>query len=123
MNTKLKVKRKFKTKTKIILGIIIAIIIFIFMPSGHYLARLTTYEIREQILLLIPIGTYLGDVHYFIDTNENWSIANKASPYRVRVNMGGYRYFVFWTDVIAIWIFDENFKVYDIIVRKDTDMP
>ena len=123
MNIKLKVKRKLKTKTKIILGIIIALIIFIFTPSGHYLARMTTYEIREQLLLLTPIGTYVGDVHYFIDTNENWRILGLALPYRIMVLIGGYRYFVFWTDVDALWIFDENFKVYDIIVRKSTDVP
>ena len=123
MNIKLKVKRKLKTKTKIILGIIIALIIFIFIPSGHYLARLTTYEIREQILLSTPIGTYIEDVYYFIDTNENWRIINTLSPYRIMVIIGGYRYFIFWTDVDALWIFDENFEVYDIIVRKSTDVP
>jgi len=99
------------------------VVIVVIKPSRNPLARMTIEEIREQLLLETPIGTHIEDVSSFVDKNEDWNLIPTMYPYRVWVHLGGYRYFVFWTDVSANWRFDEEFRLVDIVVRKSTDMP
>ena len=98
-------------------------------------------DIRETVLKSIPIGMDMDEVLNIIENNKKWKISHTNHKYgygidkngrpgenndvhvgekSIRANIGSYRN-IFITDVIIYFGFDENSKLIDIAVRKDTD--
>jgi hypothetical protein len=104
--------------------------------------RRSEKSIRRSMLKLTPVGTSMKDVIGVIESNENWDyhiqdngyIFARGTPYRgspintksvvgvksIVVYIGQYRAF-FLTDVSVFYAFDEDSKLIDIAVLKETD--
>ena len=102
--------------------------------------RRSQEHIQEHILNLTPIGMSMEDVIKIIDGKEKWKVWNIKSDGNwnsvpldyedfksisierksIKVLIGEYRT-IFVTSVIIHWKFDENLKLIDITVSKDTD--
>ena len=130
----------------ICIPLLLALIFFGLIMIGYYtqnvdpFLRKTAGEIREELLLLTPVGSGMEGVIQLIDSNESWSwhnryIAPVGAPtdlagrgrvgvHSIRVNLGQYsgnpirRGSLLAIHVTAIWGFDEDSNVVDIQVRK-----
>jgi len=132
-------KKAKKTMLFIFLGLLALIII----PTAFFGLRILfdlsnplrqpMEVIREDLLVLTPIGTNMCDVIRVIEENEAWGwrghIADVGFPadaahtafvgeQSIRVNIGGYTN-IFTTGVVAWWGFDEDSKLLDIRVQKN----
>ena len=89
--------------------------------------------IRESLLSEVPLGSTGEEVLRFIEQHENWRLHDAvtyAHPFAGstggelartrRVHMGRYRSF-FYVDVSAFWRFDEDGKLFYLIVIKTAD--
>ncbi len=109
------------------IGSVFILIIAIYVLLDFNL-RLPSGMIRLRYLISTPIGTNISDVKKYLETNnyENvyvinfgYSIEDQGSYY-IKLNIGDYRW-IFVRSVVGIWIFDENKKLIEIIVRKEID--
>lgn len=102
--------------------------------------RRSQEHIRERMLTLTPIGTSMEDVVKTIEGKEKWKVWNISSDGNwkpltqdsesymdilierksIEVLLGEYRT-IFITSVRVYWEFDEDLKLIDITVKKDTD--
>ena len=129
--------RKIITYVLVVLAIIIMIIIVIALANP---LRKSQEQITKDILKLTPIGTDIKDVVHVIETNEKWEWSGHINPngflkqpappeprttvgtQSIRVLIGDYRN-IFVTSVTVFWGFDENSKLVDVWVWKNTDLP
>ncbi len=94
--------------------------------------KLPTKIIRRRYLISTPIKSNMLYVKRYLKRNNYDGIyisrfgyrtniynARKGSYY-IKANIGDYRW-IFVTDVLVIWIFDENQELIEIIVEKETD--
>ena len=120
--------------------IFLIIMIFIIINIITNPLRKSEEQIKENILKIIPNGTDMDDVIKSIENNKKWKITwiNNEHGYgmaygrpgeyyidtvgvkSIRSNVGHYSN-LFITDVVVYWGFDEDLKLIDIAVRKDTD--
>lgn len=100
-------------------------------------------RIRANMLKLTPISMSMDDVLKVIESNKKWKVrytfengysmlgGQPSGPYydeddtiigvkSMDVHIGEYRT-IFVTDVLVFYAFDEDLKLIDIAVRKDTD--
>ncbi len=89
--------------------------------------RLPTYFLEKSVLSEIPYGTYKVTAHQLILKNPDWVFTSDGKEsYRVagnsyiRVYMGRYKN-IFRVDVSFCLGFDENNKLIDVCVFKETD--
>ncbi len=100
--------------------------------------RKSREQITENILKLTPIGTSMEDVIHVIESNKKWEWSGHINPNgflkqppppeprttvgsrSIKVFAGDYRN-IFVTSVTVFWGFDENSKLIDVWVWKDTD--
>ena len=94
-------------------------------------------QIRTELLEITPIGASMGEAQVAIrDNSDGWWIVNVNRRFGVdmsrhggqvgettgessiRVNLGGYGFFIFWATVEAEWAFNENGELIDIFVVK-----
>jgi hypothetical protein len=130
--------RKVIVYTLLVLLILVLVVVVVALSNP---LRKSEARIRENILALTPIGTGMEDVIKVIENNKKWEInhINYESGYgidkdgrpgenrntrigekSIRVYLGSYRN-IFETGVLVYFGFDENSKLIDAAVRKDTD--
>jgi hypothetical protein len=131
---------------KIVMYVLIAVSAVIIIAVAILLSnplRRSEESIRSNMLKLTPIGTSMEDVINVIENNKNWKIrytfdngysmlgGRPSGPYygddgtivgvkSIDAHIGEYRT-IFATDVLIFYAFDENLKLINIAVRKDTD--
>ncbi len=118
-----------KILKKIIAVFILIIAIYVLLDFN---LKLPTEMIKLKYLIVTPINTNMSDVEKYLQ-NNNYKIRaisnfrytrtpsfESQGSYYIESNIGDYRW-IFVTDVLVIWIFDENEKLIEIIVRKITD--
>ena len=88
--------------------------------------------IKESLLSEVPLGSTEDEVLRFIKQHENWRLdSNITYAHPVlsrggelartrRVDMGEYRSF-FYIGVLAFWRFDEDGRLFDLIIRKQAN--
>lgn len=126
--------------------IIISVVVVLSNPL-----RSSNESIRTTMLKLTPIGTSMEDVVEVVEGNEKWKIRSvrdygyllvngiPSFPYFSPIGEGGYDYkhpiigeksmrvylgdyrTIFVTSVSVFYAFDENSKLIDIAVLKETD--
>jgi hypothetical protein len=125
-----KLNKKF-----IVITVIIAITLGIFLPFLVNPLRRTNNQVRNYILRITPLGTNVEDVIKIIEDKKRWKIQRVAYfgdshwklDYTETVGIQkkyvhlGYYWIVFKTNVSATWIFDEDGKLVDVEIRRDTD--
>ena len=114
-----------------IVFLIVALILILMIFSISL--RLPTGIIRARLLIEVPLGSSEDEVIQFVRRRENWilregiSYAEPGSDSRGgllartrRVNMGNYRaLFFIRVAVIAHWRFDEDGKLFELIIKKE----
>jgi hypothetical protein len=120
---------------KIIKYIFVTIFGVIFISCSSNLLRKSEEKIRDDILILTPIGSNMDEVIEVIKNNKEWQIQrdgifkrwSSLSDYQIQRQMDHYvsvksisvllgRWFLRYVD--ATWKLDENGMVIDIHVRK-----
>jgi hypothetical protein len=132
--------------TAFLVAIVIAVVVVLSNPL-----RSSNESIRTTMLKLTPIGTSMKDVVEVVEGNEKWEISSKRDygyllinglpsfPYfspieesvyeyqhpiigekSMRVYLGEYRT-IFIIGVSVFYAFDENSKLINIAVLKETD--
>ena len=114
----------------VILGIVLCALVLVWrVPLWHDKAW-----IRAWLLDQTPIGCSSSNVRAII-AERGWRImedregvgvplgnhGQAVGVARIYCHLGSYRSPVFETAVSASWAFDENGRLLDIVVRKDTD--
>lgn len=131
-------------RKKIMIYTLFALVIIIIVTVITVLSnplRKSQEQIRKSILEITPIGTSMEDVVKAIESNKKWEIEwisyehgygidkwgrpgenndTHVGDKSLRVYLGSYRN-IFETGVLVYFGFDENSKLIDIAVRKDTD--
>ncbi len=118
-----------KILKKIIAVFILIIAIYVLLDFN---LKLPTEMIKLKYLIVTPINTNMSDVEKYLQ-NNNYKIRaisnfrytrtpsfESQGSYYIRANIGNYRW-LFARSVIGIWIFDEDKKLIEIIVRKEID--
>lgn len=127
---------------KIMLLIIVVLIIIVMLILITNPLLRTDKRIRENLFKELPMGTKMEDVIKYIEDKEEWEVdwilydrgfyysAQRNGPIKgksreigeknIRANMGSFR-IIFVTDVVVHFGFDEESKLIEIWVRKDTD--
>lgn len=133
--------RKFMICFLIALATIVLITALIMLSDP---LRRSQKHIRKDILKLTPIGTSMDDVIMVIAENQKWKVRYISDEFgysrpgpsdpvdaalgrrtivgekSIRVFIGEYRN-IFITSVTVFWGFDEDSKLIEVYVWKDTD--
>lgn len=129
-----------RTSIYIIFVVFIIVLILLIFASLNPL-RYSLKYIKDYVIESIPLGTdiesavrimennkweivYINDKHgYSVDADGRPGIYSNSvciGKKSIRAYLGSYRN-IFETDVTAYFGFDENSKLIDIAIRKDTD--
>ncbi|MDE6706593.1 MAG: hypothetical protein K2K06_00930 [Oscillospiraceae bacterium] len=103
---------------KIITTLLIILIPVLIIMSNPL--RRSEEIIRKKLLKATPIGTEKQDVLNEVNSHKNEYVSN--SDRFIDVFIGEYYYpILFWEGVSALYKFDENNRLVDIIVSKELD--
>jgi len=126
-----------KKKRIIILAIIVTVVLIVIAVESFNPIRKSDEEITEYILTLIPKGSSMEEVIDVIESRKiyGWKWDGRIFPHgidrglypsygswSIKVNLGTYLG-SFPTFVLAKFGFDENSKLIDVFVYKETDTP
>jgi len=122
-------------KKKIVIFILLVISIVIIVLVIRMLSnplRKSEEDMRETILELTPIGMSMDDVIKVIEDKDEWKLRHIWHEYgyrdysqgeigvkSIRVYLGEYN--LSTTGVSVFWGFDENSKLIDVYVLKESD--
>ena len=120
------------TKRRIKLTVIILIIGVIIVSMLSNDLRRPVEHIQDKLLSQMPLGSSEDEVIEFILQHEDWILDDRVSYAEPganldgghiartrKVNMGYYNiYLVFRVSVVAYWRFDEDGKLFQLMVRK-----
>jgi hypothetical protein len=125
-------------KLCVILVSVLVIAVALMSCSSSSLPRWSEQNIRERILRDTPRGSTYTTVLNFVK-KQGWSMAEQPGGYEIpkfgttparvvgkrtiKAYLGGYRGLPWHVDVDCFWAFDDQDKLIDVFVDKQTDAP
>ena len=134
---------RMKKMLFILVVVLLIVVAVVFVVKALNPLRRSSEQIRENMLQQTPIGTSMEDVIKVIESHEKWKIdyvandigysmmggapgdaSDREKPIigkkSIRAVIGAYTNF-FNTTVTSYWGFDENSKLVNLHIHKDTD--